>query len=395
MALIDEQLYRTKWWYTYGGNNPASQHIWLPKGKNYKLNKIQFFMKRSGTTTDGPQFAMIWLSNGTHSVENQIAESNPVPVLEISTTEHWEEFTFPDAFPNKQRPFLLGGEKYCISADNKGEQSSDTSYTSVAACHGTSDNYHPGQAEWGNIAQSADEICYKLYADETDVECIDKYSETNRNTYGVFNAAGPLAAGQSIQLADGISYKLEAIEFYLGVTTNLPSGSMHARVYAATGTAPNMVKTGNVLAISDSIMKTEIPCLGNAGTASAYRRYRFDFTGDNQITLEGGQKYCLLLWDESGGSGTRYIYVGADNSSPTHAGNFVGECGDVADPNADIIFYLYGTPLPNATTQDATDVSGDSANLHGTIKDAGAKAVSTKGWDYTDDQGNWKWELMV
>jgi hypothetical protein len=71
----------------------------------------------------------------------------------------------------------------------------------------------------------------------------------------------------------------------------------------------------------------------------------------------------------------------------------------------DCIFYLYGDIAAVSdsgsgsdeieihfppTTKDATDITYDSAKLHGEA----SWDYSQAGFDYTDEQGSWKWSTV-
>jgi hypothetical protein len=47
--------------------------------------------------------------------------------------------------------------------------------------------------------------------------------------------------------------------------------------------------------------------------------------------------------------------------------------------------------VPTIVTNDATNITSTSAKLHGSITDVDDLSITQYGFDYTDEQGNWKW----
>jgi hypothetical protein len=50
------------------------------------------------------------------------------------------------------------------------------------------------------------------------------------------------------------------------------------------------------------------------------------------------------------------------------------------------------TTPPTFSTLDATEIAPTSAKLHGEVTDDQGLTITQRGFDYTDEQGNWKWE---
>jgi len=161
------------------------------------------------------------------------------------------------------------------------------------------------------------------------------------DSYGVENYSGSKAYvsnleyhgyGQTFAGADGI---LSMVKFYFDKWGS-PSGDMHAKIYAITGTSGiDGVPTGSPLAISDAISGLDAPV--SIGLVSFY------FSGANQITLEAGTDYAVVL-EYSGGNYSNDIEVGRDSAAPSHGGNTVVlENNDTwsYDIAYDVIFYVY------------------------------------------------------
>ena len=69
--------------------------------------------------------------------------------------------------------------------------------------------------------------------------------------------------------------------------------------------------------------------------------YSFDFTGENQILLENGTNYVVVV-EYTGGDSSNYIRVRHDATSPTHDGNYTTYSGSWSADNAkDAYFYVY------------------------------------------------------
>jgi hypothetical protein len=161
-----------------------------------------------------------------------------------------------------------------------------------------------------------------------------------------------------------------------------------------------MEPTGNVIAESSTKNAADLP--------STYAlQCDFTFSGDNQIMLNAGGKYYVACYLD-GGDSSNTVKGCVDTESPTHPGNCYHENSGILS-DVDCIFYLYGdlAEIPKTvsdsgsgsdeikvysspTTKDATDITYNSAKLHGEALWIYSKA----GFDYTDVQGSWKWSTI-
>jgi hypothetical protein len=213
---------------------------------------------------------------------------------------------------------------------------------------------------------------------------IDSYPESNYSNYDYFIYASYPHVGQCLELGS-TNYKLINVYFWVYRDGN-PTGSVYSKIWNATGTAPNMTPTGDCIAESTAKDVTKLP-----GAVDDAVAQNFAFSGDNQIVLNAGGKYYIACCYNGGDSSNRLRFC-VDNTSPTHPGNFYQEPAGVID-GVDGIFYLWGASLAvDVSTLDASDITTASAKLHGNVsypdEDPG---ITNYGFDYTDEQGNWKW----
>jgi len=171
----------------------------------------------------------------------------------------------------------------------------------------------------------------------------DSYSETNRDTaQTVVGAAGAgvEAAGQSFY---GNGAPLASVTLFLS-KVGTPTGNAVVRIYAHTGSFGSTgTPTGAALASS--------AVLDVSTLTTSYALSSFTFSGANRITLSQGVPYFFAL-EYTAGSFGNGVLVGADSSSPTHAGNlayyYLGAW--IAVSGTDLCFY--------ATTSVGSETSG-------------------------------------
>jgi len=166
----------------------------------------------------------------------------------------------------------------------------------------------------------------------------DSYAETNQNASYGFNSS-TMRPGQSF---NGNGRPLSRAKLYL-LKGGTPTGNIVAKLYAHTGSYGAGGKpTGAALAVSDPVAVSSL--------GGSYGLISFNFS--TPYTLVNGTKYCITL--ESAGdlsvNGANYIFVGYDNSSPTHGGNLVDWNGAVwtGYSGLDSCFYIY-TDLNDVT----------------------------------------------
>jgi len=162
---------------------------------------------------------------------------------------------------------------------------------------------------------------------------IDSYSESNRddNTYVSSSIKGQSFTGngsilKSAQFLLTLVYPAYGDEdYYLEIYE-------HSGIYGTTG-----VPTGSPLATSDIVSTEDIDASWSFRT--------FNFSGSNQIVLENGVKYFLVI--KTVNTPTSRNSIGLDSSSPTHPGNGAYNSGSSWTPAStwDFPFYVYGDEL--------------------------------------------------
>lgn len=157
----------------------------------------------------------------------------------------------------------------------------------------------------------------------------DSYSETNQvSTTSFAPISGVTQAGQAFA---GQNTVLSGVKFYLNKNGS-PTGNMRAYLYAATGTlGTNATATGSALATSGDIAIATL-------TASFVLT---TFTFPTPYTLSSGSNYVIAL-EADLTDDSNYVRMGADNTSPTHAGNqAIKQAGSWSGGSAiDYCFYL-------------------------------------------------------
>jgi hypothetical protein len=158
---------------------------------------------------------------------------------------------------------------------------------------------------------------------------IDFYSETNSNATGPLDITGA-ALGQTFT---GKGYILSLAKAFIS-KHNSPTGNVYIKIYSHTGTWGSSGVPDTLLATSDPV--------DAAGLSGSLALTDFTFSGANKIVLENGVHYAFSVTHD--GNSTDSVYVGFDNSSPTHPGNkFYLYNGWHAQSTMDLIFYVYGT----------------------------------------------------
>jgi len=168
-------------------------------------------------------------------------------------------------------------------------------------------------------------------------EVIDYYAETNTNLGNVLDELPYLTYfGQSFM---GNGCKVTEAQLYL-VKVAGATGTLRVKIYEHDGVyGTSSVGVGNPICTSDSVDV-------GVSVQTAYSLISFPFTGGDQKVLHNGVPY-LLLATVTGNVGN--IFVGVDNSSPTHGGNEVLLFQTSWYPNTnDMCFYVYGEPVTTA-----------------------------------------------
>lgn len=164
---------------------------------------------------------------------------------------------------------------------------------------------------------------------------IDSYSEANQDTDSDLYAGDKIFIGQAGFLVTE-DCKIAGADFYLFKTGN-PTGNAVAKLYAVTGSVGSYVPTGSPLATSDNFDVTQIP-------AGRWTKFFFNFSGANRVAMNASTRYVIVL-NYAGGDASNRVDVGCDQSSPTHAGNYVYSLDGsnwVALSGLDVCFAVYG-----------------------------------------------------
>jgi hypothetical protein len=195
---------------------------------------------------------------------------------------------------------------------------------------------------------------------------LDSYSESNQDQYESIRVVHPATGSNGYNSARYQSFKpsntvpLTSCKFYLKKVGS-PVGNLAAILYAQTGTyGSSDLPTGNVLATSVSVAMAGL-------SASSFAL--FEFTFDGTYTLTSGTAYVLVVYAADAttlDTTTNYILVGADESSPSHAGLGGGYdhgipgwwySGTVVyTPFYDLCFYVYGSSLQVACRRSMVGV---------------------------------------
>jgi hypothetical protein len=166
---------------------------------------------------------------------------------------------------------------------------------------------------------------------------LDEYPDSNFDQH--FSHATIDARAQAVRL--GAAARITRAEFSM-FQQNGPTGSLYARLYAASGTfGSSAVPTGAALAESAAVDVTTLP--------GAYDMIPFDFATPPRI--EADTTYCIAVeFDGTPAGATGYPLVGGDVFSATHAGNISSRNRSTglwsATPSQDLIFRLTGFKVP-------------------------------------------------
>jgi len=137
----------------------------------------------------------------------------------------------------------------------------------------------------------------------------DSYATTNRDTDVNLNSTtGISAVGNTF---DGNTEKLASCQFYLK-KAGTPSGTMVAKLYLADGSSPKK-PTGGALATSGTLV-------ANTALTTTLALVEFTFTAANCYQLSAGSAKYVIVLEYTAGTGTDYVIVGYDGSSPTDGG---------------------------------------------------------------------------
>jgi hypothetical protein len=139
---------------------------------------------------------------------------------------------------------------------------------------------------------------------------VDEYDDSNQNTSSAFSSTNAkIWKGQSFQAA--ASGKLTSIDVSMD-KSSAPTGDVTVKLYRITGSSGSHVPTGSALATSDIVDASVLP--------SSIATYKFTFS--DGYVLAKDEWYCFII-DYQDGTSSVYIAIGQDNTSPSHAGNWI------------------------------------------------------------------------
>jgi hypothetical protein len=191
----------------------------------------------------------------------------------------------------------------------------------------------------GNTTADWNTTSGKLALNLLQNQTIDSYPESNYSADDVFvNVSFGKTRGQTFA-SNG--EKITAVKFYLKKSGS-PTGNAVVKIYAHTGVFGATGKpTGSALATSDNF---DVSTLG-----TSYGLVTFTFSGANQYQTSTGIKYVAVM---EYSSPVNFVYIGSDNTSPSHGGNAVyyddGTSTWTAYTSSDFIFYVIGQKYDTA-----------------------------------------------
>jgi hypothetical protein len=178
---------------------------------------------------------------------------------------------------------------------------------------------------------------------------IASYSESNADSYNGYGTTTTVY-GQSF-LAPDTYETVDSCIFSLRKFGS-PTGSAYAKLYLLSSysdTSPELLATSEALDVSTL---TTTPA-----------NITFTFTTKSGIDKDG---YYLIAVEYSAGSSGNVINIGNDQSSPSHAGQWIFFTSPNwgTDTSSDVSFYVYGT-LPSTTiTENGTSLIFSTNNIN-------------------------------
>lgn len=222
-----------------------------------------------------------------------------------------------------------------------------------------------------------------------DLMTMDTYNESNVSVDGTVGDGTVNAVGQSFT-AD-YTGNLYSVKWYVKKTGS-PTGNAVAKLYTHSGTyGTSSVPTGAALSTSSNFDVSTL--------TTSYQLIQFTFP--NGYSLVKGGNYVVTL--EYTGNASNFLYMGNDDTSPSHDGNLCYNNGSWnADNTSDFVFYvLSNEPYPSGnqityTVQSALSettyywrVAGldpDGSNAYGAWSSTRSFTVSTGGGGATFEE---------
>lgn len=226
--------------------------------------------------------------------------------------------------------------KYCLSIKYSGGDGSN--YIRVGTDNSTPT--HSGDmSRWNGTSWNAgysDDMCFYIYAN---LVLIDSYSETNQSNDVAVRSGSNIAVSQSFD-PGATSYSVTSCKFDLKKAGS-PTGNATAVLYAHSGTyGTSSVPTGAALATSNNF---DVSTLTTSYVLN-------ELTFPTPYIIDANTKYTITF-NFSGGDASNEVFLGSDNSSPTHSGNIARYVSSwTAAGGEDACFYVYGTAVTASTS---------------------------------------------
>jgi len=297
----------------------------------------------TGTDTDG---------NSSASTASVSPSANKLELLTVSS------MTNISADPNQ--PTISGNGLTWVAVSSTIYDTTSSSRRRVTLFRASGQGPTTGALSISFGGQNQTDVAWVLdeatNVDSSGTTVLANYSESNVSTNDVAQDAGNPGAGQVFTPSQTTT--LDSAKFYLSKVGS-PTGNGVAKIYAISGTpGTNAIPTGSALATSDSF--------NVASLTGSNQMITFNFSGTNRITLTSGTWYAVTF-EYTNGNGSNYVSIGADNTSPTHAGNeFYYDSGWGADNTWDEIFSVSGGKggiVQVATNKNPTDTGVTSLTV--------------------------------
>lgn len=328
------------------------------------IKSVQFYIKKYGSPT-GNAVAKIYAVDHTvgtdsHPTGSALATSGNFDVSTLTTSYQWITFTFSSTYVGTGDLAIVmeysGGD-----GDNYVNIGVDTS-TPTHSGNGVRQHYTTGWADAEDSMGGDTDVCFM-------VGVIDYY-DTDVTDDKEFAGSGYIEEyGHALTLASDAT--IGGVWVMTGKGGS-PSGyNIVAKLYAATGTVGSTATpTGSALATSTAIAVENVN-----GGSSPGAMTRFVFPTPYAATAGD---YCVSLYTTDG-SGSDYLKVFSDSSSPGHAGNDYkkdwGAGSYTAISGEDLGFILEGggsTSSPSVAFDNSNTTFWSSSQTDGAVTGAAA-----------------------
>ena len=320
----------------------------------YSLTQCSFWIKRSTDEITGTPSvrAKLYHAGGTFGSSSKpsgsaLAVSGSKAFSTISTTYAWVTFTFAT-------PYTVEADlPYGIAIEIDDDSTADiiTGIDNTSPTH--SGNYFGGTEGEGFSAESGRDLIFKVSGEASTLALLSSYPESNYETYS--NTQG-YSRGQTFT-SPATAYNLKRCTFWIRRSSNTITGTpyLRAKLYAHSGTfGSSGVPTGSALATSSNVLQSGL---------SSEELGWVEFAFSTPYTLSSSTNYCIAVEVDSDDTGG--LYVGYDNDSPMHSGNYFDNTGGgwSYSTSRDIIFRVIGEQAAQnaSVTAPAGTVAFESA----------------------------------